>query len=113
MTTSGQCSRINSPEGDSQRGQDISDSSGTLQPYWVSQRQGMMVTLKNARACGCCRFISLKAGLSTLCAMYFRALAMDFFAARLAGAFLGFFSCKRVCRLSTHWPHTELYQQAW
>ena len=55
----------------------------------------MQVTLKNARACGCCRFISLKAGLSTLCARYLRALATDFFAARLAGAFLGFFSCDR------------------
>ena len=57
---------------------------------------GSGFTLKNARACGCCRFISLKAGLSTLCARYLRAFATDFFAARLAGAFLGFISYDTV-----------------
>ena len=50
-------------------------------------------TLKKVRACGCCRFISLKAGLSTLWARNFRALATVFLLERLEGAFLGFASC--------------------
>ena len=50
-------------------------------------------TLKKVRACGCCRFISVKAGLSTLWARNLRALATDFLPDRLEGAFLGFASC--------------------
>ena len=62
-------------------------------------------TLKKVRAWGCCFFISLKAGLSTLCARCFRALATDFLLERLEGAFLGFPSCNwqpRSCTDSAH-----------
>ena len=61
------------------------------------------------RACGCCRFISLKAGLSTLCARYFLALATDFLLERLEGAFLGFVSCSHLGRL-LHKPIQNLIQ---
>lgn len=53
-------------------------------------------TLKKVRAWGCWRFISLKAGPSTRCARYLRALATDFLLDDLFnGAFLGFASCSR------------------